>query len=153
MTPPRIASLSRSVVNQPARLAVLLLVAAAGCGGDAPVNVIRPADNGMLRLGGEQTPVRTSFCVADQHNFGAVGTGTTATGTPFVITVKSPDRVTVRFGVLRELDEPPPGADRLAGAATTMSLHADGQRITATGNLLHQPDELAATPAVLELAC
>ena len=152
MTSPLIASLHRSIVHQPARLAVVLLVAAAGCGGDAPVSAPVPANNGTLLLGPEHIELQTSFCVAEQSNFGAVGTGTTADGTPLVLTVKSPDIVSVRFGALRELAVTPPDAPRL-GASATMALSADGRRISATGTLLQQPDGTAATPAHLLLDC
>lgn len=152
MTSPLIASLHRSIVNQPARLAVVLLVAAAGCGGDAPVSAPPPTTNGTLVLGPQQIRLQTSFCVAEQANFGAVGTGTTADGTPLVLTVKSPDVVSVRFGVRRELADTPPGAARL-GASATMALSADGQRISAVGTLLQQPDETTATPAQVLLNC
>ncbi len=153
MTTTRIASLPRSAVTQPARLVSLLLIAAAGCGGDAPVHTATPVHNGSLQLGDERVAIATSFCVADAGNFGAVGTGITGSGTPLVVTVKSPDRLAVRFGVVRELDEPPPGAARLAAARSALSLQADGRRITAAGTLLHEPDRELATAASLELSC
>ena len=152
MTTPLIASLHRSIVHQPARLAVVLLVAAAGCGGDAPVSAPVPANNGTLLLGPEQIELQTSFCVAEQSNFGAVGTGTTADGTPLVLTVKSPDIVSVRFGPLRQLAVTPPDAPRL-GATATVALRADARRISATAALLPQPHGPAATPSHPLLGC
>lgn len=134
------------------RVVSVALLAAAGCAGDTPRRSVEPPPNGVLSFDDRSLSFRTSFCVADGEHFAAVGSGTDRSQ-PFVITLNSPDRVSVRFGVRRELDQPPPDAARWR-AAPSLRLHSDGARIAGTGELLYVRDlEEGSRPVELSLHC
>jgi len=148
IAPLRIITMSSFVRPPAARRPLLrvlcgLLVAAAGCAGDAPVADRASSGSGLLVVGADTYRFRTSFCVAGADRFAAVGRGRAA-GDPFVVTVRSPNVLSVKFGVTEELDAPSSDGAWLY-ATTTMRLASHGRSILGEGELLagHRARRLA----------
>ena len=97
--------------------------------------------------------VRTSFCVADGTRAAAVGHGTSEDG-PFVVVVRAPGSLSVKFGVDDELATPPPGAPWLTATGTVEVRAGDG-RIEGTGELrpVDAGGDAGARPAAVDLRC
>lgn len=155
-----LGSPSMSAPRTPAALplraiALALLFAACGRSDQVPAaggpttgpDQVQPA---ALVLDGRSLPLRTSFCAAGSPDFAATATGETAEG-PFVLVVRGPDVVVVKFGVRRELDVPPAG-NRWLYALSGASLHSDGRMIKGVAALTDlrsaEPTTVAATVEV-----
>lgn len=145
-------------------LAVVLALAA--CGGGDQVTVTNTGDaatgtsldaggtahTAFLTLDGRQLSARTSLCVAGTDDFAATGTGQTE-DEPFVLVVRGPDMVVVKFGVRREMDNPPPGG-RWLYAMLGAQLRSDGRSIAGTATLtdLHSLEPTAVN-ARIDISC
>jgi len=134
-------------------LVATLLVTAAACGGDTGPRPARSAGGGTLVLAEQSLAVRTSFCVADGVRAAAVGHGISDDG-PFVVVVRAPGSLSVKFGVRDELATPPPGAAWLTATGTVAVRAGDG-RIEGTGEVrpVDAGAGTATRPATIDLRC
>ena len=151
---------SPSPAPQRARHCAALVLVLAACGrGDqaqaagASPDALHPLDGrAALTVDGDVYSFRTSVCSATPADFAATGMGH-AGRQPFVVTVRGPDLLVVKFGVRAEMEVPPPGARWLYGSADT-ALAADGHTISGSARLadVRSPDA-ATAPARVDINC
>lgn len=122
-------------LRRPRALAVVVGVTAliAACGqADAATASIgaKREHSATVAIADELLHFDPALCSAVPVEFTATGRGRHA-GQSFVVTVRGPDVVIVKFGVRNELGRPPLG-HRWLTAVSDIALHGDGRRITGT---------------------